>query len=71
MQVLPGAFSYFRSEDSSLTLRSKYAVGDEFYRNLSISFDTRWRDLGILICYTVFNGIVVRSLPPHIFEGSR
>lgn len=34
------------------------AVGDEFYQPLGIEFSTRWRDLGILICFTAFNCIV-------------
>ncbi|KAL8291281.1 hypothetical protein RQP46_002259 [Phenoliferia psychrophenolica] len=36
----------------------QYSVGDEFYRNLGISFSTRQRDLGILVAFTIFNAIV-------------
>ncbi|QRV86887.1 ABC transporter G family member 11 [Ceratobasidium sp. AG-Ba] len=35
-----------------------YAYGDDFYKGLGISFDDRWRDLGIMIAFTVFNTIV-------------
>ncbi|KAF8602772.1 hypothetical protein BDV93DRAFT_533391 [Ceratobasidium sp. AG-I] len=35
-----------------------YSYGDDFYTGLGISFDTRWRDLGILIGFTVFNTLV-------------
>ncbi|KAG8718374.1 hypothetical protein FRC09_012757 [Ceratobasidium sp. 395] len=35
-----------------------YTYGDDFYSALNISFDTRWRDLGIMIAFTVFNTIV-------------
>ncbi|CAE6481297.1 unnamed protein product [Rhizoctonia solani] len=35
-----------------------YSVGDDFYAGLNISFDTRWRDLGIMIAFTVFNTII-------------
>ncbi|EWY84352.1 hypothetical protein FOYG_14104 [Fusarium oxysporum NRRL 32931] len=35
-----------------------YKVGDEFYNSLSISFDNRWRDLGILISFVGSNIII-------------
>lgn len=35
-----------------------YRVGDDFYRGLGISFDDRWRDLGIFIAYIFFNTFV-------------
>ncbi|KAL7416554.1 putative ATP-binding cassette transporter [Mrakia frigida] len=35
-----------------------YSTGDEFFTPLGISFDTRWRDLGILIAFCAFNIIV-------------
>ncbi|SCZ91281.1 BZ3500_MvSof-1268-A1-R1_Chr1-2g01305 [Microbotryum saponariae] len=31
------------------------SLGQQFYEPLGIRFDTRWRDLGILIAFTVFN----------------
>lgn len=39
-----------------------YATGEDFYRPLGISFDNRWRDLGIFIAFLVFNIFVVRVL---------
>ena len=41
-----------------------YSVGDQFYEPLSISFDTRWRDLGILIAFCGSNLL-------FLFLGSR
>ncbi|KAG9100824.1 hypothetical protein FRC06_003645 [Ceratobasidium sp. 370] len=35
-----------------------YSYGDDFYTGLGISFDNRWRDLGIMIAFTVFNTLV-------------
>ncbi|SCV67921.1 BQ2448_42 [Microbotryum intermedium] len=34
------------------------SVGQQFYEPLGIRFDTRWRDLGIMIAFTVFNCLV-------------
>jgi len=36
----------------------QYRVGDDFTRSLNISFDDRWRDLGIFIAFFVFNCII-------------
>ncbi|KAJ8515436.1 hypothetical protein ONZ45_g7152 [Pleurotus djamor] len=36
----------------------QFAVGDEFYTPLNISFDERWRDVWILFAYFIFNVIV-------------
>ncbi|KAH7168191.1 ABC-2 type transporter-domain-containing protein [Fusarium sp. MPI-SDFR-AT-0072] len=33
-------------------------MGDEFYNPLSMSFDTRWRDLGIIVAFIASNMIV-------------
>ncbi|KAL7416336.1 putative ATP-binding cassette transporter [Mrakia frigida] len=35
-----------------------YALGDQFYGPLGIDFSTRWRDIGILIAFLVFNVMV-------------
>lgn len=37
-----------------------YARGEDFYKPVGISFDDRWRDLGIFIAFLAFNIIVVR-----------
>ncbi|EYB21283.1 hypothetical protein FG05_08309, partial [Fusarium graminearum] len=36
-----------------------YKVGDEFYSTFNISFDNRWRDLGIYACFIVSNLIIL------------
>ncbi len=36
-----------------------YKVGDEFYGPLGLSFDQRWRDLGIYVCFIASNLIIV------------
>ncbi|CAE6444379.1 unnamed protein product [Rhizoctonia solani] len=47
-----------------------YSVGDDFYAGLNISFDTRWRDLGIMIAFTVFN-IIVTLVGSKLFKFAR
>ncbi|CAK7269047.1 ATP-binding cassette transporter snq2 [Sporothrix epigloea] len=41
-----------------------YAVGDQFYGSLNLSFDNRWRDLGIYVSFIASNIVI-------IFLGSR
>ncbi|KAI8682573.1 hypothetical protein LRP88_05463 [Fusarium phalaenopsidis] len=36
-----------------------YKVGDEFYRTFNLSFDNRWRDLGIYLCFIGSNIIIL------------
>ncbi|GAA5969283.1 hypothetical protein JCM8115_006749 [Rhodotorula mucilaginosa] len=36
----------------------RYRVGDEFYRVLDINFSQRGRNIGIYLCYPIFNAIV-------------
>jgi ATP-binding cassette subfamily G (WHITE) protein 2 (SNQ2) len=36
-----------------------YSVGDEFYRPLGLSFDNRWRDLGIYVAFIASNLIIL------------
>ncbi|KAF0644810.1 hypothetical protein FPSE5266_09498 [Fusarium pseudograminearum] len=36
-----------------------YKVGDEFYSTFNLSFDNRWRDLGIYACFIVSNLIIL------------
>ncbi|ELU38936.1 ABC transporter [Rhizoctonia solani AG-1 IA] len=45
-----------------------YEYGDDFYNRLGISFDTRWRDFGIVIAFTVFN-IIVTSIASRVFNN--
>ncbi|RKO93102.1 brefeldin A resistance protein [Blyttiomyces helicus] len=48
--------------DSGLCQFCAYATGDEFYANYEWSYDNRWRDLGYLACYCVFNIFLVVGL---------
>ncbi|KAF7122990.1 hypothetical protein CNMCM5793_001166 [Aspergillus hiratsukae] len=36
-----------------------YKIGDEFYSTFSMSFDTRWRDLGIFLAFIGSNLIIL------------
>ncbi|CAK7221873.1 ATP-binding cassette transporter snq2 [Sporothrix curviconia] len=36
-----------------------YAVGDQFYEPLNLSFDNRWRDLGIYMSFIASNVIII------------
>merc|ERR1712107_173211 len=36
----------------------QYSVGQSFYASIGIDFSTRWRDLGIFVCSSVFNVLV-------------
>ncbi|CAE6481280.1 unnamed protein product, partial [Rhizoctonia solani] len=50
---------YLDNPDSITDCRyCPYEYGDDFYSGLGISFDTRWRDFGIMIAFTVFNTLV-------------
>ena len=46
-----GGAGYITDNSTSDCSYCAYNVGDQFYEPLSISFDTRWRDLGILIAF--------------------
>ncbi|KAL4724201.1 ATP-binding cassette transporter snq2 [Fusarium chlamydosporum] len=38
-----------------------YKVGDEFYSTFNLSYDNRWRDLGIYICFIASNLIILMA----------
>jgi ATP-binding cassette subfamily G (WHITE) protein 2 (SNQ2) len=59
-----GGAGYITDNSTSDCSYCAYSVGDQFYEPLSISFDTRWRDLGILIAFCGSNLI-------FLFLGSR
>ena len=46
-----GGAGYITDNSTSDCSYCAYSVGDQFYEPLSISFNTRWRDLGILIAF--------------------
>ncbi|OCF43306.1 ATP-binding cassette transporter [Kwoniella heveanensis CBS 569] len=48
----------------------QYRVGQSFFTPLEISFETRGRDLGIFICYVVFN-ILVLLVAARFLKWSR
>lgn len=48
----------FRWELTKAFEIGQYSVGDSFLAGVGISFSTRGRDLGIFICYIVFNALV-------------
>lgn len=53
-----GGPGYIVDNNTNICKYCAYKVGDEFYNTLSISFDTRWRDLGILITFVGSNIII-------------
>ncbi|KAF4122773.1 ABC-type branched-chain amino acid transport system, ATPase component [Geosmithia morbida] len=50
-----GAAGYLVSNDTQDCRYCAYSVGDQFFKPLNLSFDNRWRDLGIFACYIVSN----------------
>lgn len=59
-----GGPGYLVSNTTSDCAYCAFKVGDQFYEQFGISFDTRWRDLGILAAYIGSNLIL-------LFVGSR
>src|SRR5258708_210924 len=47
-----------------------YSVGDQYYTPLNISFDHRWRDLGIFLGFVGFNVILVCRIRGEVFAVS-
>ncbi|MBE3111868.1 MAG: ABC transporter permease, partial [Acidobacteria bacterium] len=54
-----GGPGYLVSEAAKDCEYCAFEVGDEFYGNLGISFDDRWRDLGIFAAFIVSNLIIL------------
>ncbi|KAG8423997.1 ATP-binding cassette transporter snq2 [Metarhizium acridum] len=54
-----GAPGYLASNDTQNCEYCAYKIGDEFYRRLNMSFDNRWRDLGIYIAFIGSNLIIL------------
>ena len=50
-----GGAGYLADNITSACQYCAYKVGDQFYQPLSISFDDRWRDLGILVAMVCAN----------------
>jgi ATP-binding cassette, subfamily G (WHITE), member 2, SNQ2 len=54
-----GGAGYLVSNTSDVCRYCAYKVGDQFYEPLELSFDTRWRDLGILAAFIGSNLILL------------
>ncbi|KAL5606544.1 hypothetical protein BROUX41_002947 [Berkeleyomyces rouxiae] len=59
-----GGSGYVDSLNATTCGYCAYAVGDEFYEPLDLSFSNRWRDMGIFLAFTGSNLII-------LFLGSR
>lgn len=56
-----GGIGYIVDNMTSNCEYCAYSVGDEYYSTLGMSFDHRWRDLGIYIAFFVSNVIILIS----------
>jgi hypothetical protein len=56
-----GGIGYIVDNTTSNCEYCAYSVGDEYYSTLGMSFDHRWRDLGIYIAFFVSNVIILIS----------
>ncbi|KIW01615.1 uncharacterized protein PV09_07086 [Verruconis gallopava] len=54
-----GGSGYILNNDTSNCQYCAYSVGDQFYAPLGYSFDTRWRELGILAAFIGSNLIIL------------
>ena len=54
-----GGLGYIVDNATSACEYCAYKVGDQFYEPLLISFDTRWRDLGIFLAFVGSNLIIL------------
>jgi len=49
----------------------QYKVGDEYYSGLNMSFGNRWRDLGIVFAYAIFNVLVCITASRYLRYAKR
>ncbi|KAM5346373.1 hypothetical protein ACJ41O_009378 [Fusarium nematophilum] len=54
-----GGPGYLVNNDTRECEYCAFKVGDEFYRTFNLSFDDRWRDLGIFACFIGSNLIIL------------
>lgn len=60
---LASASGYLNNPDATSNCQyCQYSAGQDFFAALDISFDDRWRDLGIFASFVVFNIIGTCSL---------
>ncbi|KNE98935.1 hypothetical protein PSTG_07780 [Puccinia striiformis f. sp. tritici PST-78] len=51
---------YLENPNSTTDCRyCQFSKGDQFYKSLNLSFSNRWRDLGILVLFVIFNFFVM------------
>jgi ATP-binding cassette subfamily G (WHITE) protein 2 (SNQ2) len=67
-----GGRGYLVDNATSLCEYCAFKVGDEFYEPLGMSFDYRWRDLGIFLAFIGSNLIILfTAVSTHIPDMSR
>ncbi|CAK7225882.1 ATP-binding cassette transporter snq2 [Sporothrix bragantina] len=55
-----GGFGYLTNNNSMSDCGyCAYSVGDQFYEPLNLSYNNRWRDLGIYMCFIVSNVTII------------
>ncbi|KAF5652248.1 ABC transporter [Fusarium sp. NRRL 25303] len=54
-----GGRGYLVNDDTRDCEYCAYKVGDEFYSTFDLSFNNRWRDLGIYACFIASNLIII------------
>lgn len=54
-----GGIGYLANNETSSCQYCAYKVGDQYYSQLSMSFDDRWRDLGIFLAFVGSNLIIL------------
>lgn len=54
-----GGAGYLVANDTSDCQYCAFKVGDEFYTPLNMSFDNRWRDLGIFMVFVASNTVIL------------
>jgi ABC-type multidrug transport system permease subunit len=54
-----GGLGYLADNTTQACEYCAYKIGDEFYSTFSMSFDTRWRDLGIFLAFIGSNLIIL------------
>lgn len=54
-----GAPGYIVNNATSACQYCAYKIGDQFYDAFDLSYDNRWRDLGIFLCFIVSNVIIL------------
>lgn len=64
-----GGIGYLADNATSNCQYCAYKVGDQYYEQLGMSFDTRWRDLGIYIAFVASNLIILVLAVSHSYPS--